>query len=166
MQRVADTLIIIPTSDLSELAYQPLEAGTGHVLSVFNDGSVKNVVLDFHKTGYFGSSALEFFIRLWKRVAERKGRMVFCNVSATEQEILRIAKLDHLWPVAGSRAEAMRMVSSKSHEKIRTIVFPKVAELEKAPNAGIHAARRLGGPANQEDRLSSGQTLKNRQRPR
>jgi len=27
------------------------------------------------------------------------------------------------------------------HERIRTIVFPKLAELEKAPNAGIHAAR-------------------------
>src|SRR5262249_19648383 len=26
-------------------------------------------------------------------------------------------------------------------ERIRTIVFPKLAELEKAPNAGVHAAR-------------------------
>jgi anti-anti-sigma factor len=108
LERVGDTMIVIPTSDLNEFAYQSIEAGADNVLSVLNDGSVKNIIVDLHKTSYFGSTALAFFIRLWKRVRERNGRMVLCNVSANEKEILQITKLDGLWPLAGSRVEAIR----------------------------------------------------------
>ena len=107
-EHAADTLIIVPASDLSGLAYQPLDVGAGELLLALEDASVKNVIVDLYRTDYFGSSALECFIRLWKRVAERHGHMVLCNVSETEKEILQTMRLDHLWPICRSRAEAMR----------------------------------------------------------
>jgi anti-anti-sigma factor len=66
--------------------------------------------LDFHKTGYYGSTALGFFVKLWKKVSKRKGRMVFCNVSDHEKEILQITKLDQLWPICSSKIEVLRAV--------------------------------------------------------
>jgi anti-anti-sigma factor len=110
IDRVGDTVIITPTSDLSELVYQSIVSGASQVLSVLNDPSAKNVVVDLHRTDYFGSTALAFLVRLWKRVTERKGRMALCNLSEHEQEILRVTKLDGLWPLVSSRGEAMRMV--------------------------------------------------------
>jgi stage II sporulation protein AA (anti-sigma F factor antagonist) len=108
MTQEGDTLIVIPLGDLSEWAY--LEAGAEQVLDRASDPSVRNVVLDFHRTDYFASSALGFFMRLSKRVCTRKGRMALCNVSAHEREILQFTRMDHLWPICPSRQEALRAV--------------------------------------------------------
>ena len=63
-------------------------------------------IMDFHKTDYYGSTALGFFVKLWKRVRERNGRMIFCNVSEQEREILTVMRLDKLWAIRASRDEA------------------------------------------------------------
>jgi anti-anti-sigma regulatory factor len=85
VDRVRDTVIVAPTSDLSEISYEPIESGTRQVLLVLNDPSVKNVIVDFHSTDYIGSTALGFLIGLWKRVTERKGTwrcVTFPNTNA------------------------------------------------------------------------------------
>src|ERR1022692_4787169 len=89
-----DTIIVVPTVDLRELEYQRIEEGARKILDLLNGIGIKNVVLDFHQTDYYGSTALGFFLKLWKRVRNRNGRMAFCNVSDHENEILRLTKLD------------------------------------------------------------------------
>ena len=105
-----DTIIVIPVVDLRELDYQRIEAEAKAILELLSGIGIKNVVLDFHKTDYYGSTALGFFLKLWKRVRRLNGRMAFCNISDHEKEILRITKLDHLWPICSSRAEALEVV--------------------------------------------------------
>jgi len=105
-----DTIIVVPAVDLRELDYQRIEEGAGRILDLLNGTGIKNVVLDFHKTDYCGSTALGFFLKLWKRVRKRNGGMAFCNVSDHEKEILQITKLDHLWPICSSRSEALEAV--------------------------------------------------------
>jgi len=105
-----DTIIVVPAVDLQELDYQRIEEGARIVLDLLNSTDIKNVVLDFHKTDYYGSTALSFFVKLWKKVRVRNGRMAFCNVSEHEKEILHITKLDHLWPICPSRIEAIKAV--------------------------------------------------------
>jgi anti-anti-sigma factor len=105
-----DTVIVVPAVDLGELDYQRIEAGTTAILELLNGTGIKNAVVDFGKTDYFGSSALGFFLRLWKRVRGRNGRMAFCNLSKHEKEILQITDLDHLWPICSSRIEALAAV--------------------------------------------------------
>jgi anti-anti-sigma factor len=104
-----DTIIIVPAVDLRELDYQS-EEGARTILDLLNGTGIKNVVMDFHKTDYYGSSALAFFMKLWMRVRKQNGRMAFCNVSAYEKEILQITKLDHLWPICSSRIEALEAI--------------------------------------------------------
>jgi anti-anti-sigma factor len=110
VEREGQTLILTPLRDLRELDYPEVEAGARAVLDLFRDGTVKNVVLDFHRTDYYGSTALGLFVRLWKRVRECDGRLAFCRVSDHEREILRVTHLDGLWPVCPSREQALQAV--------------------------------------------------------
>ena len=110
IEQEGDTLIVVPAVDLRELEYQRIDAGAKDIFELLDGTGIKNVVLDFHKTDYYGSTALAFFVKLWKRARMRNGRMAFCNVSDHEKEILQITRLDHLWPICSSRAEALRVV--------------------------------------------------------
>jgi stage II sporulation protein AA (anti-sigma F factor antagonist) len=112
VERVGDTLVVTPRADLGEIEYQHIHSEAKHLFGYLNDPAVRNIVLDFQQTAYYGSSALAFFVRLWKKVSTRGGRMAFCNVSPQEKEILRLTKLDSLWPICGSREEAMHTVGT------------------------------------------------------
>jgi anti-anti-sigma factor len=105
-----DTIIVVPAVNLRELECQRIEEGARTILDRLNGTGVKNVVLDFSRTDYDGSTALGFFVKLWKRGRGQNGRMAFCNVSAHEKEILQVTKLDHLWPICSSRIEALAAV--------------------------------------------------------
>jgi anti-anti-sigma factor len=105
-----DILIITPLVDLRELDYQEIESGMSNVLDRVGDGTVRNVVVDFHRTDYFGSTALGFFVKLCQRLRRSHGNLAFCNLSGHEREILEVTRLDHLWPICSSRAEALAVV--------------------------------------------------------
>jgi anti-anti-sigma factor len=105
-----DTIIVVPL-DLRELNYKRIDEGASRILDLLNGTGIKNVVIDLGKTDYYGSTALGFFVKLWKRVRKKSGRMAFCNVSDHEKEILQITNLDHSWPICSSRIEALRAVS-------------------------------------------------------
>jgi anti-anti-sigma factor len=105
-----DTLIVTPLVNLRELDYPEIEAELSGVLDRVGDGTVRNVVVDFHRTDYFGSTALGFFVKLCLRLHRCQGKLAFCNVSALEREILEVTRLDHLWPICSSRTEAVAVV--------------------------------------------------------
>jgi anti-anti-sigma factor len=109
---MGQTLIVTPLTDLRELDFREIEAGASELLRLLGNDTIKNVVVDFHKTDYYGSTALGFFIKLWKRVRERHGRLAFCRVSDHEREVLRVTNLDGLWPVCSSREAAFAAVQS------------------------------------------------------
>jgi anti-anti-sigma factor len=105
-----DTIIVVPLVDLGELDYQRIEAGASEILELLNGTGIKYVILDFGKTDYYGSTALGFFLKLWKTARIRNGGMAFCNVSDHEQEILQITKRDQMWPICSSRNEALEAI--------------------------------------------------------
>ena len=110
VERDGDVLVIVPTTDLRESAFEALDAGAKGIFDLLAGGGIQGVVVDFHRTDYYGSTALGFFLRLWKRVSRRGGRMAFCNVSEHEREILAVTRLDTLWPTCRTRPEALTLV--------------------------------------------------------
>jgi anti-sigma B factor antagonist len=110
IEREDETLLLTPVTDLGEMVFQVIEAETGPTLDLLSATSARNVVLDFGRTDYFGTTALGFFIKLWKKVRSLGGHMAFCNVSEHEMEILRLTKLDHLWSICPTREEALGAV--------------------------------------------------------
>jgi hypothetical protein len=55
------TIIVVPAVDLRELDYQRIGGGAATVLELLNGTGIKNVVLDFHKTDYYGYTATVLF---------------------------------------------------------------------------------------------------------
>ena len=110
IEREGETIIVTPTGNLREFEF--VEANVNDVIEVLSDLSIKNLVIDFQRTDYFGSSALALFVKLWKMMTGRNGGMVFCNLSKHEHEILQVTKLDTLWTICESRAEAMKVVGN------------------------------------------------------
>ncbi len=110
VEREGHTLLVTALTDLRELDYSKIEAGESDILNLLGNGTITNVVLDFHRTDFYGSTALGFFVKLWKRVRDCKGRMAFCGVSDHEREILKVTNLDGLWPICRSREEALKAV--------------------------------------------------------
>jgi anti-anti-sigma factor len=111
VEREGETLVVTALADLSELGYQQIEAGGRDVLDSIDQTAVRNVVVDFRKTDYCGSTALGLLVRIWKQVKSRGGRMALCHVSAHEKEILEVTHLDHVWPLFPSRSAALKAVA-------------------------------------------------------
>jgi anti-anti-sigma factor len=110
VERAGETIIFTPAVNLGEL--ENVESNAGGVIEVLSDLSIKNLVMDFHKADYFGSSALALFVKLRKIVTGRNGCMAFCNLSEHELEILHVTRLDKLWTICESREQAMKAVGS------------------------------------------------------
>lgn len=109
--REGDTLIVTPLKDMRELEYAQIESGAREVFDLLKEPAIKNVVVDFRETDSYGSTALGFFVKLWKRVCTQKnGQLAFCNVSPHEMEILNITRLSKLWPICPSRQSALDAV--------------------------------------------------------
>jgi anti-anti-sigma factor len=102
-----ETLILTPLTDLHETEYQQIEEERRSLLRFLKRTPTKNIVIDFSETDYFGSTALDLFLQVWKAVRRRKGHMAFCNVTDQEREILKVTCLAYLWPICSSREEAL-----------------------------------------------------------
>jgi anti-anti-sigma factor len=110
VERAGATAVVTPQAELGELACCAIEVAGREVLRLLEDSCLRNVVLDLGRMDYCGSSALGLFAALWQKVRRRNGRMVLCNVSAHEQDILEVVGLAGLWPVYPSRKEAVEAV--------------------------------------------------------
>jgi anti-anti-sigma factor len=111
LTQAEDTLIVTLVADLPEADYQRFELEAAEALNRLRDPSLRNVVVDLGATDDFGSAALRFFVQLGQMVRDHRGRMALCHASAHEVEVLRGAHLDGLWPICGSRAEALWAVA-------------------------------------------------------
>ena len=108
-----DIVIVTPSKDLGEFDYEQSVAESREALELLDQTkNKKNVVIDFSKTDYFGSTALGVFLKLWKRVRQRDGHMAFCGLSEHEREILAVTKLDRLWSICDSKESALKAVAA------------------------------------------------------
>ncbi len=103
-------LVLIPRSNLDEIALQQIYAEADEVLKTLDQALGTSIVIDCENTDFFSSSALGFFMKLWLRVRVRDGRMAFCNLSPQEKEVLHLTKTDTLWKIGASRNEALAIL--------------------------------------------------------
>jgi anti-anti-sigma factor len=112
IERDGQTLFCTALTDLRELDFPEVEAGASEIFALLKNGTIRNVVLDFHNTDYYGSTALGFFVKLHKRLKQHDGHLAFCRVSDHEKEILNVTGLDGLWPICATRADALRALQA------------------------------------------------------
>ena len=104
-----DVLVMTPSGNLGEFVVGELESETQNVLNTFETSGCNHLVIDFCNTDYFGSSALGMFVRIWKKVQQRKGTMALCNLTAHEVEVLKVTRLNEFWQIRESLPEALAL---------------------------------------------------------
>ena len=102
------TIVMTPLQDPDELSFDALlEDDCQNIFDLLGSGEAKNVLIDCHNIDRCCSSAVAFFIKLWKRTQACDGRLVYCSVSPHLREVFEIVRLDKVWPMFESRAEAI-----------------------------------------------------------
>ncbi len=76
------------------------------VLEELEDGARKFVV-DFDQTGYIDSSGLGVLVSLSKKIREQGGELRLAGLNEDLRTLFELTKLDTLFKIADSRAEAL-----------------------------------------------------------
>ncbi len=69
------------------------------------------IVVDASRTSFIGSTFIEILVRAWKRLSQRGGTMVLCGVQPFCAEVMRVTRLDTLWPTCATLQEAVAVAS-------------------------------------------------------
>lgn len=107
------TVVVVPRECLTEFDFAQIETEGKRVLAWMEQQPTVNVLLDLKNSDYFGSSAIGFFMKLWKRARTRKGHMAVCNTSAHALELIRLIQADKLWHLCESPDQGLAWLASQ-----------------------------------------------------
>ncbi|MFN0053478.1 MAG: STAS domain-containing protein [Planctomycetales bacterium] len=105
-------IVLSPHASLGDLNENQIKDETAQLLELINHSGPVLFVIDLQTGDYFGSAFLGAIVRIWKRVAQRGGRLALCHVSENIIQILRVTKLHTTWPIYATRAEALRGIGA------------------------------------------------------
>lgn len=107
IERRGDLTVISGTEELEHIEFGLEEAVSELILKPLQRLDQPQVVVDLSRVTYFGSVFLALLIRCWKLVLARGGTMVLSGVDERSRELLRVTSLDMVWPIYGSKREAI-----------------------------------------------------------
>jgi anti-anti-sigma factor len=105
-QRDGDCLWVTPQTSHADLCLTPEMNALRAELD--SSGTVR-IIVDLSELPYFGSMLLDLLVVLWRRVGGRDGRLILYKPSAVGREVLSLARLDQLWPIAETRDDAVAL---------------------------------------------------------
>jgi len=82
------------------------------ILNTLRTSEQPMVVVDLTGVELFGSMFLSVLLRCWKACVTRGGMMVLCGAGDRVRELLKIVRLDVLWPIYKTRDEAMTALTA------------------------------------------------------
>lgn len=109
-EHVGHSLFLNPIADLGSLHEPEIVHETNDLLGLINHAPPTNLVIDLAGSNYLGTAMLGAIVKLWKRVCQRGGRLALCNVSENVAQVLHITKLHAIWPIYGTREQALSAV--------------------------------------------------------
>jgi anti-anti-sigma factor len=99
--------VVVAGPSYTALQYRELEEFGEALLCEASQTTPPRLVVDLSQTDFIGSSFIELLVRAWKRLKNRNGTMALCAVHPYCREILRVSRLDTIWPIYGTRTEAV-----------------------------------------------------------
>ena len=111
VQQSGSTVVITLLRNPTELAStELLDCDPGGAIGLLESRLAENVIINCQNIDRCCSSAVGLFVKLWKRVQANGGRFVFCNLCGHLRQVVEILRLDGMWPVIDSLAEAIEHV--------------------------------------------------------
>ena len=105
-------LVLNPLIELGSLHEPEIVHETDDLLSYLNSAPTSNLLIDLNQGTYLGTAMLGAIVKLWKRVALQGGRLALCNVSEGVLMVLRVTKLQTVWPIFASRQDAIASLAN------------------------------------------------------
>jgi anti-anti-sigma factor len=105
-------LVVVPQGDCSSLEAAVLEEELREILKQVSSSGVTGLVVDLEQAPYFGSTMLGGLNKLWRSMKLVHGRLVLCNVSPGELDVLTATRLDSVWTIFPTRAAAIESLRS------------------------------------------------------
>ncbi len=107
IERHGDLTVITASRALERIDFSFEESVADLVLKTIKRQENPLVIFDLSQVDNFGSMFLALLIRCWKLALSRGGTMAVSGVSKQTRELLRVTSLDMVWPMYGSKREAM-----------------------------------------------------------
>lgn len=107
-ERLGNTLLVQPMQSVMGVDLDQADVELRMMVEMLRDPELVHVVVDFAGLTYFGTSMLGGIAMLWKKVSDHHGQLALCNVPRHGREVLRTTRLNKLWQVYDSRAEAVQ----------------------------------------------------------
>lgn len=101
-------VVISPQGDA--LSYRDIDLQReGEEVRIFlKEKNVLRLVVDLERSNYFGSLMIGMLNSFGLQVKEQGGKMVLCNASEDMLAILKVMKIDTLWPHYPSQSKAIK----------------------------------------------------------
>ena len=100
------TVVVALAEDLGSASCEQLQVECNDLQHGILSGAIRNLVIDCSDSKCLGGAALGLLLRLWKTTQRHGGSFCMCGLSPLSLEMLRVVKLDRLWPIHRSLLEA------------------------------------------------------------
>lgn len=105
-----DTLIVVPTGNLRQILYQELHLESSRIMDLIQSRRYRNIVIDFAFCESVGAILIEAIASFCRGVS---GRASLCGLTDSNRSVLERSNLHRIWPLCGTRQEALQVVYSQ-----------------------------------------------------
>jgi anti-anti-sigma factor len=109
-ERIGDVLVVTPYFTHKSFTEPLVLDEWKQIAEELERPEVKHAVVDLGEIAYFGSTVLEWMVTIWKTTKSKDGRFAVCCLSDVGKEILTVARLNTVWIIADSRADAINAI--------------------------------------------------------
>jgi len=112
IERRGELTVVSATPALESIAAGLEEQAAELIFNPIRHLAEPLIVFDLSQVDYFGSVFLGVLLRCWKMVQAKGGTMALSGVSDRARELLHLTSLDFVWPIYGTRREAVEALLS------------------------------------------------------
>ncbi|MEP3478090.1 MAG: STAS domain-containing protein [Fuerstiella sp.] len=118
-EHVDGTLVVTPTGSMVQVRDGEIRDAYNETYRLLCLPDVSNLLIDFEKLDYFGSTFIGMLIRLAKKARADGGEAFLCCLSSTMRDmmknlmLLENTKTDFFWTPFETREEALAALDSK-----------------------------------------------------
>jgi len=105
-------LVITPLGDSLSFRDVDVQREGVEIKDYLSSNQVTQLIVDLGRSHYFGSLMIGIINSLGQTVRQNGGQMVMCNASDEMQTILKVMKLDTLWPMIPTLPQAIKVVKT------------------------------------------------------
>lgn len=106
-----DNAAIITFTDQKILEEKDIHALQESLMSVIEQAEHINLILDFRNVKFLSSAVLGLLIRVSKKVYERDGSLILCNINQKIYEIFKITRLNKIFDICKNVEDAVSQLS-------------------------------------------------------